>query len=143
MSLALLLLAACVGGGGDSAGTAPCPALDCRDALTLRLVDETGAPVTAFVATWDDGAGFAGELDCASGTGGSGSAYCVDGTLTLFFYGPTVQVEVVDAACTHAVSTTVEAAWEAPYDSEDCGHYCWIGDETLTLEPVDLECEGG
>jgi len=144
MWVSLLLAAgACSSGDTDSSVTTPCPGLDCRDQLTLRVQDEAGVAVTRFTATWDDGAGYAGTLDCANGNDGDGSAYCVDGTLNLFFYGPSIAVEVVDAACELGVSTTIEPGSTAPYDSEACGHYCYIADEPLVLAPADLTCDTG
>jgi hypothetical protein len=32
---------------------------------------------------------------------------------------------------------TIVPSWDAPYDSEECGHSCYLAEESVTLEACD------
>ena len=114
---------------GDPVGE-PCPGLDCQDALTLTVTDPDTAPVTAFHGWLDAGQGQV-TFDCTTQGG------CADGVLTLHEFALTLGLRIEDDEMTLAWEGELTPPWEAPYDTEECGHYCWMVDVAVALEPCD------
>lgn len=145
--LSLILLSACVivvpkqheappeTGGSPQ----PCAEMDCQDALTLRVLDTDGMPLSAFTGALQADGGDPVHFSCdATPAAFSGGICGGDGTVTLFSYGSTYTGEIdigIDDGPYWAGEFT--PAWTAPYDSPECGHYCYIADESVQLVPCD------
>ncbi len=139
----ILLLACDLKLGGDSnpvTGTEPCPMLDCRDTLSLTVLRVDGSPALDFeyrVQPPDGGALVSGS--CNAEGASSADALCYgDGRVDVFVYGETLEVSVSEGDDAPYWSGTLTPVWTAPYDSEACGHYCYLTSETVQLVP----CEG-
>ena len=124
----------------DTTESAPCPGMDCIDTLTLRAI-EPGGTVTPVRGTYGDDAGEATRaFDCTAGAADAGEALCrSDGSIDLFVYGRTLRVNVDTADGALGFHGAVSPEWDAPWDSEACGHYCYLAtlDVALTPNPVE------
>ena len=124
-------------GGGQE----PCPALDCRDALTLHVLDTDGLPLDAFTGSLQTDGGDTIHFSCdATPSEFSGGACGGDGTVTLYSYASTYTGEIdvgIDDGPTWAGELTPE--WTAPYDSPECGQTCDVAEESVQLVPC-VDC---
>jgi hypothetical protein len=138
MLLSLLLTAlGCSGPGSDTAS--PCPGLDCVDSLTLTVLNPDGTAAERF-GGWAAGAdGAQVRFACGDTPLTDPGARCLgDGRVEVLLYGETVEVYVDQGDDAPYFTGTVTPVWEAPYDSEECGHYCYLSEASVTLDP----CEG-
>ena len=125
-------------GSGDTGDA--CPMLDCRDTLTLTVLGVNGAPsdwftfnVTATVST-ETSSG-----SCGSEPHSQEGATCYgDGRVDVYLYGESVELFVAEGDDAPYWFGTLTPTWTAPYDSDECGHYCYLAEETVQLLP----CEG-
>lgn len=138
--LSLLLACETTDSNGDS-GTAvgdSCPQLDCRDRLTLTVLDPDGDPADTY-----SGSVTTPQLDevvfsCPSDADSFPGGYCDDdGEVATYIYGLTVEVNVSAGDDAPSFSGELTPVWEAPYDSPECGHYCYMAEETVQLVPCD------
>lgn len=135
MIAALLLLSACTSTPPDDSG-AECPMLDCRDTLSVTVLAVDGAPSDAFnYRATADGVSISGT--CTEPASQPDATCLGDGRVDLYLYGATVELGVDEGDDAPYWSGTLTPAWEAPYDSEQCGHYCYLAEETVQLEPCD------
>ncbi len=138
----LFLLLACTGIAGDDStkGVDPCPMLDCRDTLSLSVLGVDGSPATSFEFRIQppDGASLISGT-CGGDPVSNPDATCYgDGRVDVYTYGETLEVAVSEGDDAPYWSGILTPAWTAPYDSEACGHYCYLAAETVQLVP----CEG-
>ncbi len=124
--LALLLLAC----SEPALDTTACPGLDCVDSITLRAMDPAGV-VLAVRGSIGEEATTAVTFDCTTTPSGEGCNS--DGSVTVYVYARTVQVNVDNASGTLGYHGELDPMWDAPYDSEACGHYCYESDVDVVL----------
>lgn len=136
----LLLFAACEPEDGLDLGDA-CPGLDCRDQLTLSFTNALGEPTSDFELTLYESRSIVGTLSCPSNTGDLPNATCLEGGAALYVYAESVEILVSDTLVSGAgYAGFITPAWEAPYDSEECGHYCYLAEERVQFEGC-MDCE--
>jgi hypothetical protein len=136
MLRSLLLVNALACGGAPRMSGPECPGLDCIDSLTLTVLDPSGARVERFGgwASVADGAEIA--FSCGDTPVTDAGARCLgEGRVELVLYGDTVTLHVDQGDGGATFDGSVEPVWEAPYDSEECGHYCYLSEATVTLAP--------
>lgn len=120
---------------GDSGMTA-CLGMECRDAMTLTVLGVNGEPEQSFSGTATPAQGEAVSFVCEGGTGsGLGYSCQADGVVQLYVYADVVTVYVSQGPDGASWSGDLRPEWDAPYDSEQCGHYCYLTDASVTLEP--------
>ncbi len=132
------VLVACTLGDKDSGVPVECPGLDCRDELTLTILSPDGSPSDGFTgnATIEGGAA---SFSCFGSASTQERAACgEDGVLRLYLYATTVYLGVAEGDDAPYWSGELTPSWTAPYDSDECGHYCYLAEERITLLP----CEG-
>ena len=136
----ILFLLAC-GSPGDSgadSGGDLCPMLDCRDALSLTILSPDGEPSAWFdVSAYVDGVAVGSWMCGSTGESFEGATCYGDGRVDLYLYAEVLEIHASEGADAPSWSGSLSPAWTAPYDSEACGHYCWLADETIELEPCD------
>lgn len=141
-----LLLLACTGVPDDTAfgdDTSEddtgdtCPGLDCRDSLTVTFLDPSGTPTGSFFGDAQvDGVGVA-TFNCNDASSTFEGGLCLgEGRLELWVYAAVVSFAVFTGDDAPEFRGDVTPAWTAPYDSEECGHYCYIAEETAQLASV-------
>ena len=116
-----------------------CPGLDCRDAISLFMLDPAGAPALSFsgTVTVADSAPIA--FTCTGTQSWFDEGICnEDGSVTFWLYGETLTVSVAEGEDAPYFSGDITPTWTAPYDSDECGHYCYIAQESVQL----VACEG-
>lgn len=136
----LFLLLACVppASVNDDSAPDPCPMLDCRDTLSLTVLGVDGGPSLWFSYNVDAGGTTLSGI-CGASPDTQPDAICYgDGRVDLHVYSESLDVLVAEGDDAPYWSGTLTPSWTAPYDSEECGHYCYIADETIQLLP----CEG-
>lgn len=134
--MALLLLLACQ---PDLDGASDCPGLDCRDELTLQVFSPDGSPSTSFAGALTPPDADPIALACHAPGDSFDGGYCDgDGKVRIWTYAESYALTVYEGMDAPYWSGTITPAWTAPYDSDECGHYCWIAEEAVLLEP----CEG-
>lgn len=57
------------------------------------------------------------------------------GVVTLHTYTPSLSGWLDGGDDAPSWSGTITPEWTAPYDSEACGHYCYLAEEEITLDP--------
>lgn len=140
MLLAILTLSACSPTLEGQPTDAPCPGLDCIDTLTLRAMDSAGAVVPVRGTIGDEDGANTQTFDCTSSATESGAAQCrSDGSADLYAYGRTLRVNIDTADGALGFHGTLSPAWEAPWDSEECGHYCYLATLDVALAPNPVE----
>jgi hypothetical protein len=120
----------------DTAGGADCPMLDCRDALTLVVLDPDGTPADRSFGGWVEAGGVRTTFSCFGGEPFDGG-FCNANMVTLYVYASTFDVYVDQGDDAPYWSGDVTPVWDAPYDSPECGHYCWLAEDTVQLDPCD------
>lgn len=135
MIAVLLLLLACTSSPPDDSSGA-CPMLDCRDTLSVTVLAVDGSPSDAFNYRANaDGVAISGSCN---GPASQADANCLgDGRVELYLYGTSVELAVDEGDDAPYWSGTLTPTWAAPYDSDACGHYCYLAEETVQLEPCD------
>lgn len=134
----LVLFLACAGSGADSDTMTACPGLDCRDAVTLTVLDPAGSPMTWFEGNFLTGAADEIEFSCGWTSSSFDGGVCEgQGVVTLFTYTPTLSGWLDGGDDAPSWAGTITPEWTAPYDSEDCGHYCYLAQQEITLDPCD------
>lgn len=125
-------------GNDDTALGDECPQLDCRDRLTLVVLDPDGSPADSYSGTVSTPQLDAVEFSCPSEADSFPGGYCDDGgEVATYIYGLTVEVSVSAGIDAPSFTGEITPVWTAPYDSPDCGHYCYMAEETIQLEPCD------
>lgn len=120
-------------------GTDACPGLDCRDQLDLLVLGVDGSPSDGFGGTlsWTDADPVA--FNCWDDTSAFDGGMCLgDGGVRFWTYAASYALSVFEGDDAPWWAGTLTPSWTAPYDSEECGHYCWMAEEVVQLEP----CEG-
>ena len=135
----LLLLLACAGSGSGTDTMSACPGLDCQDAITLSVYDPGGTPTTWFEGNLLTEAAEEIEFSCGWTSSSFEGGVCEgEGRVTLYTYTPTLTGWMdAGAADGPSWSGTITPDWTAPYDSEACGHYCYLSEEDVTMEACD------
>jgi hypothetical protein len=134
MLFLLTLAAACSTPSLDS-GPA-CPGLDCVDTLTLTVLNPDGSPADRFSGSASGPDGVEVAFACDDSASADADPRCRgEGRVELLLYGASVQVHVDQGDDAPSFDGAVEPAWEAPYDSEECGHYCYLAEASVTLVP--------
>jgi hypothetical protein len=122
----------------DASGTTPCPGMDCPDELTLTVLRPDGTPSTRFSGWVRSADGAELSFDCLDGADVEGGSTCAaGGRVRLELYSEALDVSVTEGPDQPSFTGTVTPAWDAPHDSEACGHYCYVGTYAVTLEPCD------
>lgn len=139
-NLALLAAIACTGGDdSDSNPVTECPGLDCRDAISIFVLGVDGSPALSFAGTVTPPDSEPIDFTCTGTQSWFDEGICnEDGSVTLWVYAESLGVNLAIGEDAPYFSGDIAPAWTAPYDSEECGHYCYIALETVQLEP----CEG-
>ncbi len=139
MLLTILTLTACSPTLGGETGDAPCPGLDCIDTLTLRAIGPEGAVTPVRGSVGDDAGEATRAFDCTPGAAEAGDATCrSDGAIELILYGRTLRVNIDTADGVLGYHGSMSPAWDAPWDSEACGHYCYVASLDVALTPNPL-----
>lgn len=113
-----------------------CPQLDCRDRLTLLVLNPDGSPADSFSGTVTTPQLDAVEFSCPSEADSFPGGYCDDvGEVATYVYGLTVEASVSAGLDAPSFNGELTPVWTAPYDSPDCGHYCYLAEETIQLVP--------
>lgn len=129
---------ACKVDSSDRESAEPCAGLACPDEITLRILSPDGRPSVAFGGWAEVPDGTAVSFTCGSTPEAFDGGRCLgDGAVALNLYGSPVTVWVDEGDDAPWFSGQVSPAWDAPWDSETCEHYCYIAEETITLEPCD------
>ena len=139
--LASLLTALACTGTDDSApiDQTQCAELDCRDAISIFVLDVDGSPALSFSGTVTLADATPIDFACSGTQSWFDEGICnEDGSVTLWVYGETLTVSLAKGEDAHYFSGDSAPAWTAPYDSQECGHYCYIAQETVQL----VACEG-
>lgn len=139
----MLLLLACRASPDPSAETGDsadaCVQIDCRDALTLEVLGVDGGPSEGFGGQLTDAEGLGIQFSCWTQDESFEGGYCRgEGRVELWTHSASYQADLYEGDDAPWFSGRLEPSWTAPYDSEECGHYCWLAEETVQLEP----CEG-
>jgi len=143
LTLGLPLAFACRTGSTETDSTAggtaePCPGMDCPDELTLQIRSPDGSPSDAFGGWAELQDGTRSSFACGDTVEAFDGGRCLgDGSVALNLHGSTVMVWVDEGDDGPWFSGELTPTWDAPWDSEACGHYCYIAEETITLEPCD------
>jgi hypothetical protein len=139
MRLSLALLMGCPLSEKDDTGsdTIPptCPELDCRDMLTLTVLDVSGSPSDGFSGTLTPPDASPISFQCWGESSFEGGMCLGSGQVVLFAYAESFSLWIDEGDDAPYFTGTLTPSWQAPYDSEECGHYCWIAEESVQLEP--------
>lgn len=143
-----LLMAACIlvlpGKDGapppvDDSGPTACVELDCRDTLTLNIVSTTGRPSGWFAGTLSPPDASPVSFVCGAEASTFDGGVCNgDGSVSLWVYAESFSLSVDEGDDAAYYYGAVTPAWTAPYDSEACGHYCYVAEETVELVPCEM-----
>lgn len=137
----LLLAALGCPAGEDSApiDVTQCAELDCRDAISIFVLAVDGSPALSFAGTVTPPEAEPIAFTCTGTQSWFDEGICnEDGSVTLWVYGESLTVSVAIGDDAPYFSGDIAPTWTAPYDSEECGHYCYIAQEIVVLLP----CEG-
>ena len=131
-------LLGCPSPGADTSQVNTCPGLDCADALTLTVLDPDGAAAVQFSGHVTRTDGTLLSFSCGDAPVTDDGAVCLgSGQVQLMVYGEVLDVYIDQGDDAPFFSGTITPAWDAPYDSEECGHYCYIAEESVSLVPCD------
>jgi hypothetical protein len=138
MAFLYVLVNALACSSAPTASDPACPGLDCVDSLTLTVLDPSGAPAERFGGWAAVGDGARISFVCGDTPLTDPGARCRDeGRVELNLYGDVVDVYVDQGDDAPNFQGSIAPTWEAPYDSEECGHYCYLSEVSVTLDPCD------
>ena len=115
-----------------------CPGMACPDELTLSVISPDGNASTRFAGWARLTDGTETNFSCGSEVESFDDGRCLgDGRVALYLYGETIELWVDEGDDAPWFSGTISPAWDAPWDSDECGHYCYIAAESVTLLPCE------
>ena len=125
-------------GATDGGAASACPELDCRDQLTLTVLGVDGSPSGFLEGALSPPDASPIPFWCGAELRDFEGGQCLGGgQVGLWVYGERFGLWVDEGDDAPWWSGTLAPTWDAPYDSPECGHYCWRAAETVTLLPCD------